>query len=343
MTWTTGLVRAAAFAVVLASGLPRSVGAQAEEDASRAEAERHFEAGIALMRAEDWDAARIEFERSIELFPTRSALFNLGMCRKALHLYREALQAFEEWQARYGGVADAPELEAAAAAMAELRVFLGTLTVRVEPPGAAIVVDEEPIGTAPLAAPLEVQVGRHTIQVTLDGHRPWTGEAIVASGEDAVVTVVLDPVAQVVVEPPPVAPPAPPPIEPADVDAGVGQAWFWTAAGTAVALGIGGAVTGVLVGVAAEDYDAALPGCRTGDGDACAAGLDAVDRHDAYQIATWVLLPAAVVAAVAAGVLAGFTDWEGEPTAAGVAVTVGPTASSGGTPDGFAVGALVRF
>jgi hypothetical protein len=262
------------------------------------------------------------------------------MCRKALHRYREALLALRDWRERYAAIADPSEVAAAEEAIAEMVRLLGTLVVTVEPPGAAIAVDGETVGFAPLSAPVEVEVGRHTVAVALEGYEPWLGEAIVSSGEERAVTVTL--VAAVPLEPTP--PPVFRPDEPGGADTGVAPAWFWAVAGTAVALGVGGAVTSVMVGVEADEFASNRPACQAGDADACSAGLDAADRHDSYQVSSWVLLPAAVAAAVAAGVLAAYIDWNGETPAAGeLAVTAIPTTSSDGSLDGFALGALVRF
>jgi hypothetical protein len=45
------------------------------------------------------------------------------------------------------------------------------------PAGARIFVDDQPVGTAPLAAPLEVPVGAHAIEVKMSGYRPYRTSA----------------------------------------------------------------------------------------------------------------------------------------------------------------------
>ena len=317
---------------------PRPAPAQPEEDA-RAEARLHFDAGVGLMRIEDWDGALAEFERSLELFPTRNALFNLGMCRKALHEYRAALAVFDEWQARYAGTAPPEELEAVVAAVRELRGYLGTVAVTVQPDGSELWVDGRPAGVAPLPAALPLEVGRHTIEARREGYVTDSTDVLVASGEEQVVVLLLEPVARVV------APPPPDDAPPDEPDSGVEPTWFWIAAGSAVALGIGSAIAGVMVGQTAADFYAALAPCQGGDVMSCASGLNAADDHDAYQQATWVMLPTAVAAAVTSAVLIFYTDWSAaDPeTPAGVAVMAGPTASADGAFDGFAFGVGLAF
>ena len=153
------VVRTLALSAVLA--VAPSAGAQeGEDDAVRAAAQEHFFQGVALMENENWEAALVEFQRSLDRYPTRSALFNSGMCRKALHLYTEALEDFEAWQRLYA--AEAPEEHSAqvVAAIESLRGFLGELRIEVEPHGSEIRVDGRPIGCSPPSAPLTVGVGR---------------------------------------------------------------------------------------------------------------------------------------------------------------------------------------
>ncbi len=45
------------------------------------------------------------------------------------------------------------------------------------PSGARIYVDDKPVGTAPLAAPLEVPIGAHRIEVKISGYRPYRTNA----------------------------------------------------------------------------------------------------------------------------------------------------------------------
>ncbi|MBI5486707.1 MAG: PEGA domain-containing protein [Deltaproteobacteria bacterium] len=309
-----------------------------EDEAAHAEARQHFDAGVELMRIDDWDGALAEFARSLELYPTRSALFNLGMCRKALHEYRTAIAVFDEWQARYGVTAPLDEVEAVAAAMRELRRYLGTVSLTVQPAGTELLVDHQLVGVAPLPAALPLEVGRHTVEARREGYETQTAEVVVASGEEQAVVLLLEPV------PPAVAPPpaGEPPLE---SSSGVEPTWFWVAAGSALALGIGSAITGVMVGQSTDDFYAALSPCQGGDVLACAAGLNAADDHDAYQEATWVMLPTAIAAAVASAVLAFYTDWAavGSEAPSSVGVMAGPTASADGIFDGLGFGVAVTF
>ena len=334
--------------------------AGADADAARDEAHERFNLGLALMENENWEAARLEFERSLELFPTRSALFNLGMCQKALHRYLQALETFEGWLAAYAESAPAQEHATIEEAIAELRSFVGELVVIAEPPGAQVAVDGAPVGVTPLDSPVPVEVGIHTVEVTAAGHEGALRQITVISRQRVEVAVELIP--RTPAEP--VPPEGPGPVEPAetltgsgptpeesgggeagggDEAGGMSSAWFWTAASAAAAAGIAGAVTGSMALVRDGDFADAVSHCQAGEHAACRDGRAIASECDDWELATNVLLPAAGAFAAAALVLVFFTEFGGgaveEPPAA---VFAGPTVGATGA-DGAAIGVSWRF
>ena len=146
--WIAGLLVAALLPSEVSA--QRRRGHQEEANPERDEAQRHFEAGVALMNVENWEAALLEFQRSLEIYPTRSALLNYGMCLKGLYRYVEALRAFEQFQTQYAGDASRQELTLMEENMAQLRALLGEILIGVRPAGATVLVDGEEVGTAPL-------------------------------------------------------------------------------------------------------------------------------------------------------------------------------------------------
>ena len=55
-------------------------------------------------------------------------------------------------------------------AITELRGLIAPITLAIEPAGAEVRVDGRAVGTAPLAAPLQLAAGRRVLEVALDGH-----------------------------------------------------------------------------------------------------------------------------------------------------------------------------
>ena len=327
-------------------------------DAAHEEAHEHFNLGLALMENENWEAARLEFARSLELSPTRSALFNFGMCQKALHRYLQALETFEGWLAAYAETAPAEERATIDDEGAELRAFVGELVVLVEPAGARLSVDGQPVGTDPLAGPVPVEVGTHSLEVTADGHRAATRTFSVTSRQRVEVTVALEretawtptdgpgPGETLVTaaEPAPrdaVRGGVPPGDEPAA--GGLSSVWFWTTASAAAAVGIAGAVTGSMALVRDGDFSDAVSGCQAGDDAACREGRAIASECDDWELATNILLPAAGALAVTALVLVFFTEFgDGAEQEPPVTVFGGPSVGASGA-DGATLGVRWRF
>jgi hypothetical protein len=167
-------LRAALAAVVLFAALLAATGAPAAQadDGERQAARRHFDAGLVLMRAENFAGAMVEFEASLEAFPTRNALFNLANCHKALGRYREALDAFERLRTGFEGTLPREMREAVARHEEEIRALTATLAVRASPEGATLLVDGVAAGTLPLARPLVLGPGSYALEVRLEGHDP---------------------------------------------------------------------------------------------------------------------------------------------------------------------------
>ncbi|MBN1773705.1 MAG: PEGA domain-containing protein [Deltaproteobacteria bacterium] len=322
-------------------------GEEATDPETIAEARALFERGTALMQNENWAVARVELARSFALYPTRSALFNLAMCNKALHEYVAALRRFEEWQEWYRDQATEEERQRVAAAMDQLRQFLATLLVTTEPPGATVRVDDEEAGTTPLASPVVVGAGTHIVEASLDGHATARTEVLVAPLDEIEVPLRLEPepVAGVAGAATAAAGAGPGSGGDPSPSSDVSPVWFWTAAGTAAAMGIGGAVAGGLVLDKQADLGPLEDQCRAGDRDACDRGLALLSEHDDAQLAANVLLFGAGAFAVTALVLAFFTDFDfGDDEAPPLEMTAGPAGlDASGSPTGFVVGVGGRF
>src|SRR5689334_9655924 len=72
-----------------ASAAPAASGS-ADQTKAKEEAKQHFINGVGLMQEEQWAAALVEFNISIQLFPTRNARKNLAECLKQLGKFADA-------------------------------------------------------------------------------------------------------------------------------------------------------------------------------------------------------------------------------------------------------------
>jgi len=234
----------------------------------------------------------------------------------------------------------------------------GELVVTVNIPGAAVSIDGEPAGTSPLPGPLPIAAGPHAVEASCDGFDAARVEVTVTAGRRAAADLTLmpapslgrvarpEPVEGSLAMPPPEAttpsasttpsgPQTPSAAAgPADEDRGLPQGWFFASAGLTLALGVGGAVVGGIVQGLEDEYDAALGSCRRGNRSACSDGPRIVADHEDYQLAANTLLFSAAGFAVAAVVLAFFTDFglaDADADAAPAAPVPALTPAPGGT------------
>ena len=147
----------------------------------RAQARRHFERGLGLLREEAWGPALAEFLLSRRLFPTRAATNNAAVALRELERYDEALEMFETLLRDF----QVPEADRAAAQkqMTELRARVGTLDVTSAEPGASIVVSGEDRGEYPPIKPIRVPAGSHLVRIFKEGYQPFETRIDVAGGQ----------------------------------------------------------------------------------------------------------------------------------------------------------------
>ncbi len=149
---------------------------------NKAEAKRHFKAGVALFKAEKFDGAAVEFEESGKLYKTKGALFNLANCYKALSRYAEALATLKLLEGEFKGTLNEEMLGAVKQVKDEINSITGKLGVKVNRDGAEIYVDDELVGRSPLPRPLLLGPGYHVLRVELKGMEPYSRKVKLVSG-----------------------------------------------------------------------------------------------------------------------------------------------------------------
>ena len=104
----------------------------------------------------------------------------------------EAYAAYSEWLEKFGAKAPVAKKNLAQARLKEIEARTGTLNLAIAEPGAQVSVDDKPVGTSPLAAPLRLSAGPHRVRVTKDGFMPFDAAPNVVAGAPTTVTVKLD-------------------------------------------------------------------------------------------------------------------------------------------------------
>jgi tetratricopeptide (TPR) repeat protein len=299
------MTRLLVFAAVMLLGMAETLAAGSVRADDLASAESHFERGVALYQEHAYDAALAEFQRAYEMAPRYEVLFNIAQVHYLLHEYAEALAAFERYLDEGAHELAQERRTYVMREIAALRERVGTLAVSTDVMGATVLLDDQELGTTPLA-PLVVNLGRHVLRVEHEGHRTITRRLNIASGQTERVALRLEPVT------------TPGDGSPVEVNAVRGRrALLWTLGGGSLALAAGAGTGFALAYRGNRDLDANLKHVPAD------AGAIAADRQEVRRAAL-----ASDVLGIAAGV-----------TALGCVITWAVTRKPGGRETRLTVGA----
>ncbi len=134
-----------------------------------------------LFDAQNWAAAKAEYEHTYDLSHNPRVLFNVAVCEKNLGHYIKASAAFRKEIAEASGKVPAGEVEKIREVLATLEPLITTLQVTANEPGATLTIDkDEQPGTTPFSAPLTIDVGTHTVKLTKVGFTEISKEQTVS-------------------------------------------------------------------------------------------------------------------------------------------------------------------
>jgi hypothetical protein len=158
-------------------------GADEKDDQKRLAAKERFLKGLELVQNERWDAALAEFLASREIFPTKVALKNAAVCYRQLARPVEALEMYEELVSSFCQQSQLDDCALAREAIGKLEREIGQIEVSAQPAGATILIDGKERGSAPLAKPVRVTSGAHTVRVFKEGFVSFEDQVVVAGGQ----------------------------------------------------------------------------------------------------------------------------------------------------------------
>ncbi|MDC3988477.1 hypothetical protein [Polyangium jinanense] len=209
-------------------------------DVATDRARKLSEEGIALYGAEQFAEAHAAFVAAWSLKKHHQIAGMLGDCEMRLGKYRDAAEHLTYYVREYPKDRPAEKLTRARVMLEEAKSHVGTLTIRVDEPGADVFVDGKPVGPSPLVDPVFVDPGTRLIEVQRSrGKRMQTVE--VSAGSTHTVRLLLAPARGAV------PPPGP-------TSKGLPWAAITTGAGAAVSLGVG---IGLLAKAGSVDAEAA--------------------------------------------------------------------------------------
>jgi hypothetical protein len=193
--------RRAALALVLVFGA-----SEARAEDTKKEAAALFNQALKQSASGDARSALASFRAAYEKFPNFRVLYNIGRVCSGLGDNACAVRAYEQYLQDGAGDVPAKRRKEVEAELATLGKSIGSLTITSNVEGADVSVDDANVGKTPVAAPVKVNAGNHTVVLVHEGKKAERSVGI-AAGETATVDL------QIALEPPP-APAAPPPEAP---------------------------------------------------------------------------------------------------------------------------------
>ncbi len=184
------------------------------------------------------DAAR-EFEEAYRLSRKAEIIYNIG---KSYDGARDLVLARESYRKYLMAAPDSADSSEVSRRIGELTALIAHVTVVSSVEGAVVWLDGQPAGTTPLPLPLEVNPGKHRLEVARDGWKRFSEQVEPGPSERLRIEVNLDPLETrrlVVIERRE---------KPADKTPVYKKWWLWTSIGLVLAAG---AVTGGVLGARA--------------------------------------------------------------------------------------------
>ncbi|HET9958332.1 MAG TPA: hypothetical protein VFQ61_27745 [Polyangiaceae bacterium] len=177
-------------------------------EADRATARALAEEGHKALAAKDYALAEDRFRRADALIRAPSLMVDHARALVGLGRLAEAYEDFDAARKEKLAPGAPPAFKRAVAeaerAIKEIAPKIAWVTLRVNGPSDPLIkIGEREIPASALGAPLPVDVGAQTIQVSAEGYVPKDAPLSLAAGQKTELELTLEPV--------PVAPPAPPP------------------------------------------------------------------------------------------------------------------------------------
>ncbi len=145
-------------------------------------AKAEYEAGRLLYSDGDYAGASLKFQRAYDESKDPRLLWNMAAAEKNLRHYSKVVELVERYVAEGGSRLKPEDIAEADALLATVRAFISTVTLDVQPEGAAVFVDDVQVGVSPLAKPVLIDMGEHRIRVSKEGFTDFTATQSLQGG-----------------------------------------------------------------------------------------------------------------------------------------------------------------
>lgn len=142
----------------------------------------------------DYAGAVTKFRAAYDSSHDARLLWNMAACEKELRHYARASELVDRFLHDATGL-DPTQIAQARATQAAFKQFFSEVTFAIEPAGASVRLDNEEIGQSPIAKPVAVDIGTHTLHVQRDGYTAVDQQLSITGSSSPRVAVSLSPVA----------------------------------------------------------------------------------------------------------------------------------------------------
>jgi hypothetical protein len=142
--------------------------AHADDDATTAVARERFKEGVQYFDQKQYDKSRAAFLQAYALKRHPAVLLNLAQSELRSNHEADAAKHFAQYLREAKDATDA-ERQAAESGLSSAKAVVAEVTVNVDEDGATVAVDGNPEGQAPLAGPVYLSPGSHTLTAKKEG------------------------------------------------------------------------------------------------------------------------------------------------------------------------------
>jgi hypothetical protein len=158
-----------------------------------ADTRQDIEAGKQFAEDKDYGSAWIRFSRAYDAVRDPRLLIDIATCEKGMQQYARAARHLEQALASAPPGLTASQTAEARELYNSLLPFLGHIRLSVDPAGAAVLVDDLPVGQTPLAGDVLIDPGDHRLRVTKPGFVEFTTMLAAPGGTQKLLDVKLQP------------------------------------------------------------------------------------------------------------------------------------------------------
>lgn len=175
--------------LLLAASLATPGAASAQAAATPSAARELVVVGDKLQRLHLYEAALADYRRAYEMEPLASTLRRIAESERALGDVSDATASYERLLARRDLSRD--DKKAAEKALTALAAETATLVITASPANAAVALDGQPVGLAPVKPYRVTAPGLHVVRVTMENFEPFVTTIDAAAGATQTVVVAL--------------------------------------------------------------------------------------------------------------------------------------------------------